>query len=425
MKRKFVSVLFVFLCFNIFSFGVIASDLDIKNSYINILKSYDSENDIYCVYDIDKNNVPELIVKAGTCQADYKYHYYSFIDGKSKKISERYGGHMTLYSYPSGNGVLEYWSHQGPSLVNLVTLESQTLTEKQLMYSDSREINFDTDVALLGSTPILSYDYGKPVNDLTALNDYFSKKTTSTNNTIHYDNIINEVLQIQKYIKDKMYLEAISLCDKTKNSYNLSKEDISLLEGFKKSSQNAYQEYVDSMKRNRTTQYYIYDWGMGYKFFETYEPGYSYYDDYPGPEDITIYYELGESIQIYSYPIGASYGYLCYETVRSPRQYISGFARTYKQTFHQSTWGTGHDASVDILSENDTTVGKFPARQVTLRTSTDLNRYGTSKEYSMVRCTAFQNGKWIYVIVAEKNSYTWGEDFWNKMEMVRNSISFY
>lgn len=232
-----------------------------------------------------------------------------------------------------------------------------------------------------------------------------------------YENITTEVLQIQSYISKKMYLEAISLCNKVLNTRKISDADINLLNEYKNAARTAYKAYVDDLNKNKTTQYYISDWCMGYKFFDMYKPIYD-------TSYINVFSDsyTGDYIWVYSYEIGAPHGYLYNETIKSPKQYVSGFARYYKENFHDCN---GNESNVEILSENDTTVGNFPARQVTLRTSIDLNRYGTSKYYTIVRCTAFQYGRWVYIIVANKNSYSWGDDFWNKMELVRNSISFY
>ena len=431
MKKKFLS--FVIVASNLIccacNFNIVSANDNIRDAYANILKTYVSKRDTYCIYDIDKNDIPELIIRSGGAEANYCYHYYTFSNGIAKKITDRSGTHVELYSNPSGEGILEYWLHQGGSAVTLVTLNNGTLSEQRLAENNYGEPSFGINEICPGCMVLddkydeyyTSYGYYKNnhVGDLSHLNEWFSNNTNSIAITYGsiYENITTERLQIQSYISKKMYLEAISLCNKVLNTRKISDADIDLLNEYKNAAQTAYKAYVDDLNKNKTTQYYISDWCMGYKFFDMYKPIYD-------TNYVNVFSDsyTGDYIWVYSYEIGTPLGYLYNETIKSPKQYVSGFARYYKENFHDCD---GNESDVEILSENDTTVGNFPARQVTLRTSIDLNRYGTSKYYTIVRCTAFQYGKWVYVIVANKNSYSWGDDFWNKMELVRNSISFY
>ena len=42
----------------------------------------------YLLYDVDKDGTPELIIKTGTCEADYMGTLYTFRDGEARKIDE-------------------------------------------------------------------------------------------------------------------------------------------------------------------------------------------------------------------------------------------------------------------------------------------------------------------------------------------------
>ena len=238
-----------------------------------------------------------------------------------------------------------------------------------------------------------------------------------------YENITNEVLQIQSYMNNKMYLEAIQLCENTKYYRYLSYEDKALLDQYIYNAKSAYSNYLNNEKQTKTTQHYIADWCLGYKFFEAYSPQYTY--EYSEPRRITVYSENDgqDVIYIYSYRIGEYGDWVIYDTVKSPQQFVSAFAYACKNIIRDN--GDGPESYLEVLSENNTTVGNLPARQVTFRTITDLNRYGTQKDYGMTRCTAFQYGDWVYAIVAWKDGYSWSDDFWNKMELVRKTISFY
>ena len=244
-----------------------------------------------------------------------------------------------------------------------------------------------------------------------------------------YENITNEVLQVQSYMNNKMYLEAIQLCENTKYYRYISYEDKALLDQYIYNAKTAYSNYLNNEKQTKTTQHYIADWCLGYKFFEAYSPDYYYdnhYDDYAIDYSgelysINVYSEQYDSIYIYSYGIGSACD-LIYSLVESPQQFVSAYGKRLKELLN---YGYSNFDHLEIISENNTTVGNLPARQITLRTSKNLNRYGTKKEYCIERCTAFQYGDWVYVIMASKNAYSWGDDFWNKMELVRKTISFY
>ena len=232
-----------------------------------------------------------------------------------------------------------------------------------------------------------------------------------------YENITNEVLQIQSYMNNKMYLEAIQLCENTKYYRYLSYEDKALLDQYIYNAKSAYSNYLNNEKQTKTTQHYIADWCLGYKFFEAYSP------QYHNENYVEVYSDDNSSISIYSYKIGEVSMILFYNTVKSPRQFVSDFAHTVY--VNADLPDEKQYEYFECLSENDTTVGNLPARQVTFRVNENLNRYGTQKSYWIGRCTAFQYGDWVYAIVACKDGYSWGDDFWNKMELVRKTISFY
>jgi len=61
----------------------------------------------YLVYDIDKDGTPELIVKTGTCEADYHGALYTLRDGSAVQVGEEFGlGHSSFYSDPGENGII-------------------------------------------------------------------------------------------------------------------------------------------------------------------------------------------------------------------------------------------------------------------------------------------------------------------------------
>lgn len=53
----------------------------------------------YTLYDMDKDKIPELIIKYGTNEADFQIAVYSYKDGKLKEIANNIGGSHTSFAY--------------------------------------------------------------------------------------------------------------------------------------------------------------------------------------------------------------------------------------------------------------------------------------------------------------------------------------
>ena len=89
----------------------------------------------YTVYAIDKDGTPELIVKSGTCEADYVGALYSFRDGKAFQFGEEIGlGHSSLYTDPGENGIILLYGHMGEARALRISLNDGYAEE--LLYED-------------------------------------------------------------------------------------------------------------------------------------------------------------------------------------------------------------------------------------------------------------------------------------------------
>jgi hypothetical protein len=260
------------------------------------------------------------------------------------------------------------------------------------------------------------------VSGVSASGDMTAAKTNLTNNVNRvyasaqwiYDNITAEVIQIKSFISKGLYLEAIRDCKQTKAWHKLSQEDINLLNSLQNEAANKYQSYL-----NRQPQWYrISGWAMNYKFEKNCEPE-MVYGDYGSGYGVRVYDGDDGYIDIYSLYVGDQVYWEGTYTIYNAHQYVSAYGQMAKKYYCDDSID-----AVEILSESQTTVGSLPAWQVTARASTFLDRYGYSCSYFIDRCTAFQFGNWIYAIVATKYDYSWGADFWNKMEMLRTSIYF-
>ncbi len=69
----------------------------------------------YSLYDVDKDGVPELFVKFGTCEADFFARCYTMSrDGDVVVMAAQFPfGHSSLYTYPDKNGFLRSEGHMG------------------------------------------------------------------------------------------------------------------------------------------------------------------------------------------------------------------------------------------------------------------------------------------------------------------------
>lgn len=56
----------------------------------------------YHVYDADQDGTEELIVRNGTCEADYMWKIYTYDGGRAVLLDTFAGGHTSLYVCSSG-----------------------------------------------------------------------------------------------------------------------------------------------------------------------------------------------------------------------------------------------------------------------------------------------------------------------------------
>lgn len=75
-------------------------------AYKSVLETTDFVNS-YTLFDMDKDNVPELIFKYGTCEADFQIVIYTFRNGEAKMLGYLGGSHTSFaYDYVADQLVL-------------------------------------------------------------------------------------------------------------------------------------------------------------------------------------------------------------------------------------------------------------------------------------------------------------------------------
>ena len=99
----------------------------------------------YTLYDIDKDGVPELMTKLGTCEADYHGEIYTFRDGQALCVCEELGlGHSSYYSDPDENGIVLFGGHMGYAWAQRLRLEGDGI-ESEDLYEDDLNARLETD----------------------------------------------------------------------------------------------------------------------------------------------------------------------------------------------------------------------------------------------------------------------------------------
>lgn len=151
---------------------------------------------VYGLYDIDKDNVPELLVTTGTCEADYQTDIYKYENGSAKHAGIIYSGHTQFYTYPDGNGIIQHYAHMGYASALLFKLEGGEIKEEEKSLFDDNlneraEIDIDAEYIPVSSVvpdtePIMFYSckyvYGilsfgeKIVSDSAISHDEFEEK---------------------------------------------------------------------------------------------------------------------------------------------------------------------------------------------------------------------------------------------------------
>ena len=100
----------------------------------------------YALYDIDHDGVKELIVLAGTCEADYVRRIYTIVDHEARYIGETFGGHSAIFACPD-DGFYNMMAHMGYEYIYKVTYVNPAVFEELI---SSKELAEDEDYATPG-----------------------------------------------------------------------------------------------------------------------------------------------------------------------------------------------------------------------------------------------------------------------------------
>jgi len=85
----------------------------------------------YCFHDMDQNGLPELIIKTGSCEADYLYSFYMVSDGEFVECGSLSGSHAALYTNGSA-GIVRYAGQMGVYDITISELKGTTLVTQEI-----------------------------------------------------------------------------------------------------------------------------------------------------------------------------------------------------------------------------------------------------------------------------------------------------
>lgn len=100
-----------------------------------------AEYNTYFLYDIDKNDVKELVALQGTCNADFMYQIYTIENGHAKYLGEVSGFSCSFYMDESGGKekyIIRSEGHMGYARVERIAIENERITTKEI-YSGETE----------------------------------------------------------------------------------------------------------------------------------------------------------------------------------------------------------------------------------------------------------------------------------------------
>lgn len=99
-----------------------------------------ADDNTYFLYDIDKDNIKELIALQGTCNADYMYQVYTIKNNQAKYLGEISGFSCSFYMDETG-GTEKYMirseGHMGYSRIEYISIESGEIKVKEILSEET------------------------------------------------------------------------------------------------------------------------------------------------------------------------------------------------------------------------------------------------------------------------------------------------
>ncbi len=160
---------------------------EIKSAYIEKLQEVSEEvkknyeTSAYYVYDINKDNIPELIIKRGTCEADYRYDVFTYMNSEALFIGELPGGHISLCSV-NESGILLYCAHMGYEMIFEGSMSNNKISHKKIYEEDcsGKEYTYEREIGKFRAGAKF-LEACRDISDFNLLKQYFDSISTEEN----------------------------------------------------------------------------------------------------------------------------------------------------------------------------------------------------------------------------------------------------
>ena len=107
----------------------------IKEAYEELIK----QSNQYTLVDINNDGTKELVLVTGTCNADAKFTFYTYKDGKAVKLGENGYCYSGLYKMNDGNYLKQVYGHGGYQMVYNINYDGNTFEVKEI---ESRQLTY-------------------------------------------------------------------------------------------------------------------------------------------------------------------------------------------------------------------------------------------------------------------------------------------
>lgn len=112
-----------------------------KDKFKEIIKGYqETENVVYNLTDIQKDNVPELVIRTGSSEVEYMYYFYTFKDDVVSMIGEIGAGHTLLYEINDEKYIMAVYAHMGYETVSNISIVDNKIKYEEVF---KREIDIN------------------------------------------------------------------------------------------------------------------------------------------------------------------------------------------------------------------------------------------------------------------------------------------
>ena len=219
-----------------------------RSAYLETIKLYKSSstNSDYVIIDINKDGNPDLIVRTGSNESNYNYHFYTFSISNLKYLESVSGVHTTLYEMEDEKYIYALYAHMNYEQVTLYGLNDNNKLVKKVyearqLKDGESHIGGDIKIEFV-STSNIDYLYNN-IKDLADENPETIEDTVvETTVEFNEQNTTNSVEETNESPNQNSFTNEIS------NELS-GKDDTNTIEEKKKQEKVSYAEYMSNRKQ--------------------------------------------------------------------------------------------------------------------------------------------------------------------------------